>query len=87
MYYVYILQDQITKDIYVGSTKDLVKRFQQHVGGKTYSTNKYKKLKLMYYEAYLTETNARLREKKLKQHGNAKRELYRRAGILTNGAG
>ena len=87
MFYVYVLQDQSSKEIYVGSTNNLEKRFKQHTNGKVNSTSKYEGLKLMYYEAYLKESYARMREKKLKQHGNAKRELFKRAGITKNGAG
>jgi len=31
-----------------------------------------------YYEAYIYEVSARIREKKLKHHGNALRELKKR---------
>jgi predicted GIY-YIG superfamily endonuclease len=36
--------------------------------------------KLVYYEAYCSESDARRRERKLKDHGNAIRELKKRIG-------
>ncbi len=34
--------------------------------------------KLVYYEAYLSESDARKRERMLKQNGNSKRHLLKR---------
>lgn len=78
MYYVYVLQSKKTEELYVGSTSDLKKRFQDHNNGKSFATKRYLPWKLMYYEAYSTEKLARMREKKLKYHGQAIRELKKR---------
>ena len=37
--------------------------------------------KLLYYEAYLSEKSARMREKRLKYNGNAIRELKKRIAL------
>lgn len=78
MYYVYLLKSLNFEQIYVGSTNDLKRRFQEHNDGKEFHTNKYKPWKLVYYEAFDNEKAARIREQKLKDHGNAIRELKKR---------
>lgn len=87
MHYVYILLSKLKDQIYIGSTNDLKGRFEEHNQGKEISTKRYKPWKLIYYEAYMTEKLARLREKRLKHHGNALRELKKRVGLLKSGAG
>jgi len=88
MFYLYLLRSDTFDQLYVGSTKDLRQRLKEHNSGKHFHTNKYKPWKLEYYEAFSSERAARMREKKLKQHGNAKKELYKRIGLITkSGAG
>ena len=70
MYYVYILRNK-NGDLYVGYTKDLKQRIKQHKKKKV-------SFRLMYYESYLTEKLARLRERKLKYYGSAWRALKER---------
>ncbi len=69
MYYVYLIQNKTTKEIYIGYTNDLKRRFKEHEN---------KKPELIYYEAYKSEKDARSREIKLKQHGQTKRRLKER---------
>jgi len=69
MYYVYLIKNKITKEIYIGYTNDLKRRFKEH---------KNKRPELVYYEAYRSEKDARSRETKLKQHGQTKRRLKER---------
>lgn len=79
MYYVYLLKStKVENWIYVGLTKDLKSRFKQHQLGKVFSTNYYKLFVLIYYEAFLSEKDAREREKQLKQHGNSLKFLKKR---------
>lgn len=78
MHYVYVLKSLANASLYVGSTNNLRKRFQEHNLGKGVYTSQYRPWELMYYEAYITENLARLRETRLKQHGNAFRELKKR---------
>ncbi len=70
MYYVYILKLERNNGFYIGYTKNLKQRIRQH--------QKEGDLKLIYYEAYLSEKVARLREKKLKYYGSAWRALKKR---------
>src|SRR3972149_8905854 len=81
MFYVYFLNSLKYNQYYVGSTNDLKKRFNEHNQGKSFYTRRYKPWKLLYYEAYPSEKLARMREKRLKQHGNAVRELKKRLGL------
>lgn len=82
MYYLYILKSlNKTNELYVGSTNDLKVRFNAHNSGKVVSTKRYRPWQIVYYEAYLFEKFARLREQKLKHHGNAMKELKKRTGI------
>jgi len=64
MYFVYILRLD-NGDLYKGSTKDLKQRLIEHKRGNVAST-KNKNLKLIHYECYQLESDARRRELFLK---------------------
>jgi len=66
MQYVYVLLSKKDHDLYTGCTKDLKARLKLHNAKKVDSTKKRTPLELIYYEAYLNETDAYLREKYLK---------------------
>jgi putative endonuclease len=70
MYYVYVLKNENTKELYYGYTNNLERRFDEH--------NINRKRKLIYYEAYLSELDAREREKKLKYYGQTRTCLKNR---------
>lgn len=78
MSYVYILWSSKDKKFYIGSTTDLKRRYIEHNKGLVPSTSHRIPLRLLYYEAYLGEKDARLREKQLKSRGNARRQLFGR---------
>ncbi len=79
MYYAYILKSKkINNWCYVGSTIDLRKRFKEHQNCKVFSTKNYIPFILVYYEAFLSEKDAREREKQLKNHGNSLKFLKKR---------
>ena len=78
MYYVYLIKSEKRDEIYVGSTNDLKRRLNEHNNGLSISTKRYMPWKLIYYEAYRIEADARNREAGLKNHGNALRELKKR---------
>lgn len=71
MHYVYFLKDKRSSRIYIGYTSDLKRRIREHKEGKTKTTRTFASIDLIYYEAYKSEEDARDREKKLKQYGNA----------------
>jgi putative endonuclease len=76
MYYVYIIQNE-RKEIYTGYTSDLKKRLAEHSNGHVKST-KYHRWSLVYYEAYKSEKDARIRELQLKTSSGSKRWLKER---------
>lgn len=65
-FYVYTLESKLNKQLYVGSTKDLVCRIKEHNLGRNFSTKPYRPWKLIYYEANLNEQDAKRRERYLK---------------------
>ena len=66
MYCVYVLQSEIDKGLYIGFTADLPKRLSSHNAGESRSTISRRPLWLIYYEAYLMESDALARERFLK---------------------
>ena len=65
-FYVYVLYNPQKNFIYIGYSENLKKRYQEHNSGKVKSTKAYKPLKLIFYEAYSTKSDAKRREMYLK---------------------
>jgi putative endonuclease len=61
-----VLQNSKNNDLYKGFTEDLKKRVEEHNCGDVPSTKPYRPWKLIYYEACLSEEDAKRREKYLK---------------------
>lgn len=57
MYYVYLLK-LANNDYYTGSTNDLRQRIAEHQEGKNISTKPFRPVKLMYYCAFPTKSQA-----------------------------
>ncbi len=68
MYYTYVLQSEKDGKFYVGFTKNLELRFEQHNKGLVESTKHRGPLRLVYYEACLSREDATRREKYLKSY-------------------
>ena len=68
MFYTYVLQSKHDGKFYVGFTKNLKLRFEQHNKGRVDSTKDRRPLKLIYYEACLDQDDATKREKYLKSY-------------------
>jgi len=68
MYYTYVLHSHKDKKSYVGYTKNLKLRFEQHQKGEVKSTKHRLPLKLIYYEACLNQEDALQRERYLKTY-------------------
>ena len=66
MHYVYILQSQKDKKLYIGLTSDLKNRVKEHNAGECKSTKLRVPLELIFYEAYLNKEDAMRREKYFK---------------------
>ncbi len=72
MWYFYVLQSCKNPNwFYKGSTNDLRRRFRQHQMQEVNSTRPYHPLRLVYYEAYITEKAARDREAMVKMSGSS----------------
>ena len=71
MYYVYVLENS-RGCRYIGYTDNVQRRLSEHQkrDDQTY--------KIVYYEAYVAEKQARDRERKLKHYGSAWRALRQR---------
>ncbi len=88
MYYTYILLSENDNKFYIGFTKDLKKRIKQHINKEVISTSKRGKLNLVMYEAYISEQDARSREKFFKTtKGKMQLRKQLRAFLESNRAG
>ncbi len=66
MFYTYVYYSLSDKRFYIGYTNNIERRINEHENGKVKSTAKIKDLKLIFYEAYFSEQDARRREKYFK---------------------
>ena len=64
---VYILQSQKDGRYYIGHTKDLSNRLEQHNRGASKSTRNHRPWKLVHYEKYSTKNEAFKRENQIKR--------------------
>ncbi len=76
MYYIYVLQNEQGQG-YIGYTADLRRRFQEHQHGQSISTKGHI-WRIVYYEAYASEADARHREAMLKLRSRAYAQLRAR---------
>ena len=67
-YYTYLLLSEKDGKYYIGYTKDLNVRFEQHQKGQVASTKHRLPFKLIYFEACLSQKDALVREKYLKTY-------------------
>ena len=58
-----MLIDPGLQEIYIGFSHDLRRRIDEHAG------STHRGWKLVYYEAYYSEKDARRRKRRLKDHG------------------
>jgi putative endonuclease len=73
VFYVYVLKNPKTGALYYGFSSNLKQRFAANQ-----AMSKHVGWKLIYYEAYLNEQDARDRERMLKQYGAARGHLKNR---------
>jgi len=71
---MYILKNRRTGRPYIGYTEDLKRRLAEHKKDDNDTG-------LIYYEAYIYEEQARMRERKLKLYGSAWRGLKKRLDL------
>ena len=65
-YYAYVLLSKKDSKLYIGWSNNLKNRFQKHNKGLVRATKDRLPLKLIYYEACLSQIGAIAREKQLK---------------------
>jgi putative endonuclease len=65
-HYVYVLRSQKDGKFYVGYTKDVQKRLEEHNSGKVASTKERRPMELIYWEGCVNQQDATRREKYLK---------------------
>jgi len=63
MYYIYVLKNSKTSELYYGYTNNLKRRIAEQ--------NKKQYWELIYYEGYKAESDARHRERQLKKYAQA----------------
>ena len=78
MIIVYVIRSYKDGRFYVGMTKNLERRFQEHESGKTKSTKGFRPWKLIFTEIFQNYSEARNREKYLKS-GSGKEYIKRMA--------
>lgn len=66
MFYVYLLESIKDKSWYIGYSSDLKERFKSHNKGENIATRNKRPWKLIYYEAYINNLDAKKRERFLK---------------------
>jgi len=74
MFYAYILHSLKDNKLYTGYSPDLKSRIKAHVNGYVRATKHRRPLKLIHYEAFINESDAKKRELYLKG-GNGKKEI------------
>ncbi len=72
MFYTYILYSAVLDKYYVGYTHDINSRLVKHNMGATFSTRHGRPWVIVYYEEYLSKTEAILREREIKQKKSRK---------------
>jgi putative endonuclease len=75
---MYVLKSKKDGKLYIGRTSDLKKRLKEHNSGFNKSTRFRRPFSLIYYEAFLSQKDACLRENKLKKFKKTYTELKKR---------
>ncbi|MFC1687384.1 GIY-YIG nuclease family protein [Patescibacteria group bacterium] len=78
MNYIYVLKSKKDHKLYIGFTKQLNKRIKHHNEGESASTKYRRPFKIIYFEGYLSEKDARRRERNLKLYSKAYYAVKRR---------
>ena len=74
MHYIYVLKSNKDKNLYIGCTCDIKKRFDEHCDGKVKSTAHRRPLEMIYKEEYTDKYVAFKKEKYYKTY-KGKKEL------------
>jgi len=66
MFYVYVIQSQKDKSLYIGYTVNLRKRVERHNNGLSLATRPKRPYMLLFYEGFVNKMDAKHREEYLK---------------------
>lgn len=66
MFYTYVLKSKRDNKLYVGYSSNLRERMKTHLYKGVHTTKRMGGIELVFYEAYLSEKDARRREKYFK---------------------
>ena len=80
MYYVYIIENE-KKEKYIGYTKNLRKRLEEHNANRGARYTKNSKWDIVYIEGYRTQEQAMKRERSIKRSGAIRKALYERISM------
>lgn len=78
MFYVYVLKSEKDNKLYIGYTADLKRRIFEHNTKIEQSTKSRAPFQLIYYEAYLSQKDAKYRESQLKKFSGSYIHLKKR---------
>ncbi|MDO8601505.1 MAG: GIY-YIG nuclease family protein [bacterium] len=78
MEYVYILKSSKNNSLYIGRTKNVVRRLREHENGDNPSTKRYRPWRCIYLEGYFSSEDAKRREHNLKYFGKSYGQLKSR---------
>ena len=78
MFFVYILKSEKDSKLYIGYTNDIERRVIEHNSLTTKSTKSRAPFRLVYYEAYANQEEAKHREQNLKLRARALYQLKAR---------
>lgn len=71
-HYVYLLQSESDASYYIGYTQNLKRRIKEHNNGLNFSTKHSRPWKLIFFEGYRNNLDAKRREKYLKTSQGAR---------------
>lgn len=66
MHYTYVIWSLDYKKFYIGHTDNLKRRLNEHLAGDNHTTYRFGKLKLLFYEAFISKEDALRRERYFK---------------------
>ena len=67
MFFIYIIESEVDKSLYVGQTNNIEDRFRRHNAGRNRYTKTKAPWKLLYFKEYETRSEAMKVEKYLKR--------------------
>ncbi len=84
MFYVYVCQQRGSGRLYVGRTRDLKRRIEEHQQGRVWTTRRMSPFRLVFYECFLSQYDAIRRERYFKtQKGKSTLKMMLRNSLVS----